>query len=227
MATTQIAIDGPAGAGKSTIAKLVAELFKYTYIDTGAMYRAITLKAMRLNVELNDEDAFDFLNQTSFDYENGVLFMDSVDVSRLIRSREVSNNVSLVSSHQRVREILVERQRAIAHHKNVVMDGRDIGYNVLPNADFKFFLTANVATRAKRRFLENAQNGIHIPLEDLKNEIIARDDFDSNRTITPLKPAEDAIVIDTSDMKIEDVVKTIESIVRGENNHENESSARR
>ncbi len=216
MSTIQIAIDGPAGAGKSTIAKLVAQLFDFTYIDTGAMYRAITLKAMQLNVELNDEDAFDFLDQTSFDYKDGVLFMDGNDVSKAIRSREVSNNVSLVSSHANVRKILVDRQRLIANDKSVVMDGRDIGYNVLPTADFKFYLTANVETRARRRFLENAQNGIHIPLEDLKREIIARDDFDSNRAITPLKPADDAIIIDTSDMPIEDVVKTIETKVREE-----------
>ncbi len=216
MSRTQIAIDGPAGAGKSTIAKLVAQLFDFTYIDTGAMYRAITLKAMQQNVELNDEDAFDFLDQTTFDYKDGVLFMDSIDVSKAIRSREVSNNVSLVSSHKSIRKILVERQQKIAANKSVVMDGRDIGYNVLPNADYKFYLTANVETRAKRRFLENAQNGIHIPLEDLKKEIMARDDFDTNRAITPLKPAEDAIIIDTSDMPIEDVVKTIEAKVREE-----------
>ncbi len=216
MSRIQIAIDGPAGAGKSTIAKLVAQLFDFTYIDTGAMYRAITLKAMQLNVELNDEDAFDFLDQTTFDYKDGVLFMDSKNVSKSIRSREVSNNVSLVSSHKKVREILVNRQRNIADNKSVVMDGRDIGYNVLPHADYKFYLTANVETRAKRRFLENAQNGIHIPLEDLKNEIMARDDFDTNRAITPLKPAEDAVTIDTSDMPIEDVVKTIETKVREE-----------
>ena len=216
MSRTQIAIDGPAGAGKSTIAKLVAQLFDFTYIDTGAMYRAITLKAMQQNVELNDEDAFDFLDQTTFDYKDGVLFMDSIDVSKTIRSREVSNNVSLVSSHKSIRKILVERQQKIAANKSVVMDGRDIGYNVLPNADYKFYLTANVETRAKRRFLENAQNGIHIPLEDLKKEIMARDDFDTNRAITPLKPAEDAIIIDTSDMPIEDVVKTIEAKVREE-----------
>jgi len=218
MSTMQIAIDGPAGAGKSTIARLVAQLFDFTYIDTGAMYRAITLKAMQLNVELNDEDAFDFLDQTSFDYKDGVLFMDGRDVSKEIRSREVSNNVSLVSSHRKVRRILVDRQRRIAANKSVVMDGRDIGYNVLPDADFKFYLTANVETRAKRRFLENAQNGIHIPLEDLKKEIIARDDFDTNRAVTPLKPADDAIIIDTSDMPIEDVVKSIEAIVREEDN---------
>ncbi len=216
MSRTQIAIDGPAGAGKSTIAKLVAQLFDFTYIDTGAMYRAITLKAMQQNVELNDEDAFDFLDQTTFDYKDGVLFMDNEDVSKAIRSREVSNNVSLVSSHKSIRLTLVDRQQKIAENKSVVMDGRDIGYNVLPNADYKFYLTANVETRAKRRFLENAQNGIHIPLEDLKKEIMARDDFDTNRAITPLKPAEDAIIIDTSDMPIEDVVKTIEAKVREE-----------
>ena len=216
MPNMQIAIDGPAGAGKSTIAKLVSELFEFTHIDTGAMYRAITLKAMRLNVELNDEDAFDFLDQTTFDYKDGVLFMDGKDVSRDIRSREVSNNVSLVSSHKRIREILVKRQQALAENHDVVMDGRDIGYNVLPHADFKFFLTADVETRAKRRFLENARNGIHIPLDDLRQEIIDRDKFDSSRVHSPLKPAEDAIIIDTSDMDIEDVVKTIEAKVREE-----------
>ncbi len=214
MKTMQIAIDGPAGAGKSTIAKLVAKLFDFTYIDTGAMYRAITLKAMQLNIDLNDENAFDFLDQTRFDYKKGDLHMDGEDVSKDIRSREVSNNVSLVSSHRRVRHKLVERQRELAENLNVVMDGRDIGYNVLPGADYKFFLTADVATRASRRFKENEEHGIHIPLEDLKREIIARDDFDTNRSHSPLKPADDAVVIDTSNMRIEDVVKTIESKVK-------------
>ncbi len=220
MPKRQIAIDGPAGAGKSTIAKLVSDLLDYTHIDTGAMYRAITLKAMRLNVDLDDEDAFDFLDQTKFDYKNGVLFMDGKDVSKDIRSREVSNNVSLVSSHALVRRVLVERQQKLARDHDVVMDGRDIGYNVLPKANYKFFLTADVTTRAKRRFLENAKNGIHIPLDDLKQEIITRDDFDSNRKHSPLKAAEDAIVIDTSDMDIEDVVKTIEAKVREEDTDE-------
>ncbi len=220
MSTVQIAIDGPAGAGKSTIAKRLADLFEYTHIDTGAMYRAITLKAMRLNVELNDEDAFDFLDQTTFDYKDGVLFMDTKDVSKDIRSREVSNNVSLVSSHQRVRCTLVKYQQDLAANLDVVMDGRDIGYNVLPKATYKFFLTADVATRAKRRFLENANNNIHIPLEDLRNEIMARDAYDSNRIHSPLKPAKDAIIIDTSAMEIDDVVKTIEAKVREEDNHE-------
>ncbi len=220
MSTVQIAIDGPAGAGKSTIAKLVAERFGYTYIDTGAMYRAITLKAMRLNVDLNDEDAFDFLDQTTFDYKDGVLFMDNRPVDNEIRSREVSNNVSVVSSHREVRRKLVQRQREMAQDRNLVMDGRDIGYHVLPDADYKFFLTADVATRAKRRFLENAKYGIHIPLEDLEAEIIRRDEFDTNREESPLRPAEDAIIIDTSDMDIPDVVKTIEAKVREEDKHE-------
>ncbi len=216
MKTTQIAIDGPAGAGKSTIAKLVAKRFGFTYIDTGAMYRAITLKAMELNVALDDEDAFVFLNDTAFDYEDGRLIMDDVDVSEKIRSREVSNNVSLVSSHRLVRERLVERQRELAENLDVVMDGRDIGYNVLPGADYKFFLTADVVTRAYRRFKENEKYGIHVPLEDIKQEIIDRDDFDTNRVYSPLKPATDAIVIDTSNMQIEDVVETIEAKVREE-----------
>jgi len=216
MKTLQIAIDGPAGAGKSTIAKLVANLFDFTYIDTGAMYRAITLKAMNNSIDLYDESAFDFIDQTRFDYKENNLFMDNVDVSEAIRSREVSNNVSLVSSHLIVREKLVNQQRALANNLNVVMDGRDIGYHVLPNADFKFFLTADVETRAKRRFRENLKRGIHIPLKELEKEIMTRDDFDSNRKHSPLKPAEDAIIIDSSEMTISEVVKFIETKVREE-----------
>ncbi len=222
MKTTQIAIDGPAGAGKSTIAKLLSQRFGYTYIDTGAMYRAITLKAMRLNKPLDDEEGFNFLKETVFDYAEGKLVMDGEFVGRAIRSREVSNNVSLVSSHRLVRTTLIQRQRELAEHKNVVMDGRDIGYNVLPDADFKFFLTADVATRALRRFRENEEHGIHVPLEDLKQEIRDRDKFDTNRVHSPLRPADDAVVIDTSDMEIDDVVKTIESIVREEDTHASE-----
>ncbi len=222
MKTTQIAIDGPAGAGKSTIARLVADLFDFTYIDTGAMYRAITLKAMRMNVELTEEEAFRFLDDTEFTYVEGRLHMDGRDVSRDIRTREVSNNVSLVSSHRLVRKRLVERQKGIAKDQDIVMDGRDIGYNVLPAADYKFFLTANVKTRALRRFKENEKQGLHIPLEDLEKEIIARDDFDTNRIHSPLKPAHDAVIIDTSNMRIEDVVKTIESLVKEVDCHEDQ-----
>ncbi len=214
MKSIQIAIDGPAGAGKSTIAKLVAKAFNFVYIDTGAMYRAVTLKAIRLNVNLADDNAFDFIDQTRFDYIDGNLIMDGENVDEMIRTREISNQVSLVSSHLSVREKTVKRQRALSEGKNVVMDGRDIGYHVLPNATFKFFLTADVETRAKRRYHENLNRNIHSSLEDLKVEIIARDDFDSNRKHSPLRPADDAIIVDTSDMSIDEVIETIKAKVR-------------
>ncbi|TVP95200.1 MAG: (d)CMP kinase [Acholeplasmatales bacterium] len=214
MSTVQIAIDGPAGAGKSTIAKRVAEAFGFVYIDTGAMYRAITLKAIRLGIDLADEAAFAFIDKTHFEYRDGELYMDDENVSRLIRTREISNQVSLVSAHFEVRRRTVARQRLLASNTSVVMDGRDIGYHVLPDATFKFFLTADVQTRAKRRFQENRARGIFTDMQELEREIIARDAFDSNREHSPLRPAEDAIVIDTSDMSIEDVVATIKVKVR-------------
>ncbi len=219
MKTVQIAIDGPAGAGKSTIAKRVAKAFNYIYIDTGAMYRAITLKAMRLNVNLDDPNEFDFIDSTKFKYDEGNLILDNEDVGQLIRSREVSNNVSLVSSHLTVRNKTVKRQQELAKNINVVMDGRDIGTNVLINADFKFFLTASVQTRARRRYKENLERGIHSTLEDLQREIEARDKFDTSREHSPLKAAEDAIIIDTSDMTIDEVVSTIKRKVREDEKH--------
>ena len=214
MSSIQIAIDGPAGAGKSTIAKLVAKAFHFVYIDTGAMYRAVTLKAMRNHVDLADENAFDFIDQTRFDYKDGMLYMDGENVDDEIRTREVSNNVSLVSSHYIVRHKTVKRQRELAEGKNVVMDGRDIGYHVLPNATFKFFLTADVQTRAKRRYKENLKRNIRSSLAELEEEIATRDRFDSSRKHSPLRAADDAIVIDTSDMRIESVVETITAKVR-------------
>ncbi len=214
MKSIQIAIDGPAGAGKSTIAKLVAKAFNFVYIDTGAMYRAITLKAMRMNIDLDDENAFDFIDQTRFDYKDGELYMDKENVKDSIRTREVSNNVSLVSSHFTVRAKTVQRQQQLSKDLDVVMDGRDIGYKVLPNATFKFFLTANVQTRAERRYKENLKRNIHSSLDDLKDEIIARDYFDSHRKHSPLKPADDAIIIDTSEMSIDEVIETIKAKVR-------------
>lgn len=205
----QIAIDGPAGAGKSTIAKMIARDLSFTYIDTGAMYRAITLKALRTNIDLTQEANFMFLKDTTFQFVDGHLFMDQEDVSEQIRTHKVSNNVSLVSSYLSVREECVKIQRSIAEHSNVVMDGRDIGYKVLPDADFKFFLTASIEKRAERRYKENISKGIKSDLTILKQKIEERDHYDSTREHSPLKPADDAILIDTSELTIEQVVDII------------------
>lgn len=209
MKHVQIAIDGPAGAGKSTIAKMIARQLGYTYIDTGAMYRAITLKALRQNIDLTIEDNFNFVKETTFKFVDGALYMDDIDESKNIRTHKVSNNVSLVSSYISVRNECVKIQRVISDKDCVVMDGRDIGYNVLPNADYKFYLTASIETRAERRYKDNIMRGIKSDLNILKEKIKTRDHFDSTREHSPLKPAEDAIIIDTSELSIEQVVELI------------------
>lgn len=205
----QIAIDGPAGAGKSTIAKLIAEHMNYIYIDSGAMYRAITLKAINLGIDLEDERQYDFVKITEFSFLNGTLFMDGVDVSHDIRENEISNNVSLVSSYFFVRKELVRAQKDLAKNHNVVMDGRDIGYNVLPNAKHKFYLTASIKKRALRRNLDNIERNINSNLEVIEKEIERRDFLDTTRKYSPLKAADDAVIIDTSDLSIDQVVKLI------------------
>lgn len=212
----QIAIDGPAGAGKSTIAKLVAKELDFTYIDTGAMYRAITLKAIENNIDLNDESQFDFVYKTNYEFKNGHLFIDGMDISTKIRNHIVSNNVSLVSSYLTVRNELVKVQQEMAKSNNIVMDGRDIGYIVLPNADFKFFLTASIEERARRRMLDNEKRGISTDLERLKSEIARRDYLDTTREHSPLKPADDAVIIDTSHLSIDEVVSSITLRIREE-----------
>lgn len=210
----QIAIDGPAGAGKSTIAKLIAKELNYVYIDTGAMYRAITLKAIKQNINLQDEEAFKAILDTKFQFIDGHLHMDDIDVSDQIRTHKVSNNVSLVSSYLSVRKQCVKIQREIAQSNNIVMDGRDIGYKVLPNADFKFFLTASIEERAQRRYKDNKKRGIKSDFEILKQKIAERDHLDSTREHSPLKPANDAIILDTSHLSIEQVVETITNTIK-------------
>lgn len=201
-----LAIDGPAGAGKSTIAKLLAKKLNYTYIDTGAMYRATTHKALNLGIDLNDPQAFGFLNDTDFRFKNGELYMDGQNMTHLNRTKDVSDNVSLVASHIPVRNKLVELQQEIARDNHVVMDGRDIGTVVLTHADLKVFLTASVKVRAKRRYHELKSIGHQTTIEEIEKDIIKRDDYDSSRTYNPLKKAEDAIEIDTSDKDIYQVV---------------------
>ncbi len=215
----QIAIDGPAGAGKSTIAKLIAEHLNYIYIDSGAMYRAITLKAINLGIDLEDERKYDFVKETKFTFLNGTLFMDGIDVSHDIRENNVSNNVSLVSSYYFVREELVRSQQELALNHNVVMDGRDIGYKVLPNAKYKFYLTASIVKRAERRLLDNNERKIESDLKGLEREIRRRDFLDTTRKHSPLKAADDAVIIDTSELTINQVVKLItDKIMEDEKN---------
>jgi cytidylate kinase len=204
-----LAIDGPAGAGKSTIAKRLADRLDFTYIDTGAMYRATTYKAISLEVDLSDPDSFEFLDDTEFIFNNGELYMDGVNMTRLNRSKEVSDQVSLVSSHIPVRNKLVALQQAISKDNHVVMDGRDIGTVVLTHAELKIFLTASVHVRAMRRHEELKNNGRDITVEALEEEIKKRDLYDSSRAYNPLKKADDAIEIDTSDQTIDQVVDLI------------------
>ncbi len=205
----KIAIDGPAGAGKSTISQIVSKKLNFEYIDTGAMYRAITLKALRLGINMEDEAAYDFLETTTLDIINGHVILDSEDVSEDIRSVEVTNQVSTPSKIGVVRTFLVNYQRKISDAKNVVMDGRDIGTVVLPKADLKIYLDATVECRAKRRMLERLEKGVTLTLEETINEIKVRDYKDSTRAISPLRKADDAIVIDSSNMTIDEVVNKI------------------
>ncbi|WP_412178704.1 (d)CMP kinase [Oenococcus kitaharae] len=215
----QIAIDGPAGSGKSTIAKIIASKFNYIYVDTGAMYRAVTLFAKLNQIAFEDEDRIAELVGTislTFVPADPVqrVILDGRDVTADIRSEEITNNVSLVSSYAKVREEMTERQRQMSENASVVMDGRDIGTTVLPKAQIKIFLVASVDERARRRFKENQAKGMPTSLEDLKQEIIARDYKDSHRLISPLRKASDAIEIDTSTLSIDQVVEKISQIIK-------------
>ncbi len=214
MSKISIAIDGPAAAGKSTVAKIIAEKLSYIYIDTGAMYRAITYKALLSNCKLTDESALnELLAKTKIDLLPGekgqLVFLDGQEVTNEIRSAEVTNQVSIVAKHRLIREEMVKRQQQFATNGGVVMDGRDIGTHVLPHAEVKVFLLASVQERAERRYQENLEKGFPADLEMLKQEIAARDKLDSEREIAPLKKAEDAVEIDTTSLSIERVVEKI------------------
>lgn len=213
-----IAIDGPAAAGKSTVAKMIAEQLSYIYIDTGAMYRALTLKALRRDIDLEDEEPLhELLNNTTIllkkEDNQQMVLLDEENVSDEIRSPEVTANVSYVAAHSQVRKEMVHRQRQLASKTGVVMDGRDIGTHVLPDADVKIFLVASVSERARRRHEENVQKGISSNLEQLHREIEKRDELDSNREVSPLKKAEDAIEIDTTSLSIKETAERILEIV--------------
>lgn len=219
MKKMNIAIDGPASAGKSTIAKKVAEKLGYIYLDTGAMYRTLTYAALSNGSDLRDEEALHKLLQgiritfSTAENEMQRVFLNEEDVTESIRSEQVTQNVSLVSSFAKVREEMVARQKSIARSGGVVMDGRDIGTVVLPDAEVKIFMTATAEERALRRYKENMAKGMTTSLEELTEDMKRRDHLDSTRTISPLKKADDAIVLDSTHLEIDEVVKRILGII--------------
>ena len=211
-----VAIDGPAAAGKSTVAKMVAKKIGATYIDTGAMYRAVTYFALSQNIDPKDESAVvSLLPKLKLDIkEDERIFLNGTDVTKQIRSIEVNDNVSYVASYKDIRLALVDIQRKMSESISVVMDGRDIGTYVLPNADIKIFQVASVGTRALRRYKENISKGIQCELEDIEIGLKKRDHIDSTRTFAPLKPADDSIVLDTSNLSIEEAVDAVIKIIK-------------
>lgn len=213
-----IAIDGPAGAGKSTVAKRVAEELGIEYIDTGAMYRALTLKVLKLGLNpKKHNDVMKTLVDTSINFENNHIYLDGINVDQEIRGNLINNNVSYVAKIKEVRDEMVQIQKKIGETKSVVMDGRDISNVVLPDSKFKFFITATVEERANRRFKELVEKGSKdVTLEQIKNEIENRDSIDSTREIAPLKQSLDSYKIDTTNKSIEDSVSKIVSMVKGE-----------
>ena len=215
MGVFKLAIDGPAGSGKSTISAKVADKLGWTHIDTGAMYRAVTLQALRLKIDLNDENAYRFLEDTKIIYDRNKIFLNAEDVTYEIRSDEVNASVSLVSSFPYVRMRLVELQRK-AFTSNVVMDGRDIGTTVLPGADLKIFLTADVEERTKRRFNEELKKGKNPTIYNVEKDLLSRDLKDSSRKESPLMIAKDAIILDTTYLTIDEVVKKIIGLIEQE-----------
>ena len=208
-----VAIDGPAGAGKSTVAQMAAKKLGFTYIDTGAMYRSVAWKTLQQGKPVTDELIIEVVKDidVKLNYSDGktVVLADGEDVSALIRTPEVTAIVSQVAALGPVRSKMVELQREMADVGSVIMDGRDIATNVLPNADVKIFLTASIEERAMRRYKEMKQKGFDVDLEKLKAEIAARDKADSEREISPLVQAEDAELLDTSNMSIDEVVEAI------------------
>ncbi len=214
-----IAIDGPAGAGKSSIAKRVAKEMSFVYVDTGAMFRTMAYYFLQNGIDTADEtqvaancDKIEIRIEYKNDEQH--IFLNGTDVSTEIRKEEVGNNASIVAKYSVVREKLLQLQRNMAETSNVIMDGRDIGTVVLPNAEVKIFLTASSRVRAERRYKELVEKGEVCNLDDIEKDIIARDEQDMNRDIAPLKQAEDAVLVDSSYMTIDEVVETIQKIAK-------------
>lgn len=209
-----VAIDGPAGAGKSTIAKLVAKEKGYIYVDTGAMYRGLAIHFLNRGIDPEDRKAVAEAcrdAEVTIGYEDGVqqIYLNGENVTSMLRAEETGNMASKTSAIPEVREKLLELQRSLAREKDVIMDGRDIGTNILPNADIKIYLTASVETRARRRYDELQEKGEDCSLEEISRDIRERDERDMTREIAPLKKADDAVLVDSSDMTIQQVVDEI------------------
>ncbi|MFW5737032.1 MAG: (d)CMP kinase [Halanaerobium sp.] len=213
-----VAIDGPGGAGKSTIAKLLAQKLNFIHLDTGAMYRAVTLAALREDIDFDDHDKLIKLAQEiniEFD-RNGEIFLNGENISEEIRTAEVNKYVSQTAAVKGVRKVLVKKQQKLAQNNKVVMDGRDITTVVLPDAEHKFFLTASLEERARRRFEEVKSKNKDADFEKIKANIARRDKLDSEREHSPLKKAEDAVLVDTTDLNIDQVLDKMITIIEGE-----------
>lgn len=216
----KIAIDGPASAGKSTISKLVAQALDFTYLDTGAMYRATTYLALKEKIKLDDASKIaTALSKAKIEFQPGQendqkVFLDGEDITEVIRSTKITGLVSQVAALPEVRKTLVQQQRTIANRTNIVMDGRDIGTTVLPDAEVKIFMTASVSRRAQRRYEENIAKGMTTSLETIQEDIQRRDYKDSHRSVSPLKQAADAVEVDTSNLNIEQSTAKILGIIR-------------
>lgn len=205
-----IAVDGPSGSGKSTISKKIAEILEISYIDTGAMYRILALYLKENNLEFRKE----ILKNINIKQEKNIFYLNGRDVSKLIRENDIAKKASDISKLKEVREYMVEEQRKLGKEKSIILDGRDITTVVFPNADYKFYLTASLEQRAKRRYLENNKVDFEVLLEDMKK----RDYQDSTRENSPLKIAKDAIIIDTTNMTEKEVVNKMLDIIKGEAN---------
>ncbi|EEX75589.1 (d)CMP kinase [Leptotrichia hofstadii] len=215
-----IAIDGPAGSGKSTIAKLIAEDLELVYLDTGAMYRLVTLKALNDGILGNLDKIIKMLDNLNIDIKENGFYLDDIDVSEEIRKPVVSENVSDIAAIREVRKKMVDLQRKFSESKNVILDGRDIGTVVFPNADVKIFLVADAKERANRRYKELVAKGENVRIEEIYENILKRDEIDSTRKESPLKKADNAIEVDTTSKNIEEVKNEILNIIRKINNIE-------
>lgn len=212
-----ISIDGPSGAGKSTIAKIVSNELSFEYIDTGSMYRALTLKTLKLGLDpMSKSDVLLAMKDTIIDFNNNHIYLDGENVDIEIRENIISKNVSHIAKIEEVRISMVDIQRKLANTKSVVMDGRDIGSVVLPEADYKFYITASIDERSSRRYKELKLKGeSNISFEQIKEEMIKRDDIDSNREVSPLIKPEDAYILDNTNKTVEECVDEIISMVKG------------